>query len=138
VNAIKGNVPPDTRLVFIVGLDAFLEIPSWKTPEDLLGACDFAVVSRPGSRFKSLENIPFFDHIATARWERLDTGQVEMEELLLKGGRSLWALSIPPCPASSQEIRKRLNHKQSLENLLPPGVESYIFKHIMKRGGPSL
>lgn len=137
VDEIKNSAPPDTRLVFIIGLDAFIDIPSWKNPEDLLAACDFAVISRPGYLFNVLGNMPFFDLISPGQLERLDSGQVEVEELHLKGGHSLWAISIPPCHAASQEIRKRLNHKQSLENLLPPGVESYIFKHLMRTGGPS-
>jgi nicotinate-nucleotide adenylyltransferase len=137
VNEIKRSAPPGTGLVFIIGLDAFLELPTWKSPESLLAACDFAVVSRPDSRFKVLENFTFLDSTNPGQLERLDSGQVEMEELLLKGGRTLWALSMAPCHASSTEIRKRLNHKQTLENLLPAGVESYIFKHLLQTGGPS-
>jgi nicotinate-nucleotide adenylyltransferase len=134
VNEIKHSVPPATRLVFIIGLDAFIELPSWKDPERLLAACDFAVLSRPGHLFRLLEDFPFFDQVDPDQLERLDRGQVELEEFPLRGGRSLWAMPIPPCHASSQEIRKRLKHKQSLENLLPAGVESYIFKHLLPMG----
>lgn len=136
VNEIKRSAPPGTGLVFIIGLDALLELPSWKSPESLLAACDFAVVSRPGSRFKALEKFTFLTSALPDRLERLDSGQVELEELPLRGGRSLWAMSMAPCDASSKEIRKRLNHKQSLENLLPADVESYIFKHLLRTGGP--
>lgn len=136
VNEIKRSAPPDARLVFIVGLDAFLDIPSWKNPRDLLASCDFAVVSRPGYLFSLLEDFPFFDRISPRQLERLDSGQSEVEELQLTGGQTLWAMPIPPCDVSSKEIRKRLNHKQSLENLLPAGVESYILKHLTQTGGP--
>ncbi len=128
---IKSTSPDDTRLVFIIGLDAFLELPGWKEPDRLLEVCDFAVVSRPGYQFKSLENMPFFVIEDPDRLKRLDSGQVEVEEFLFRSGRSLWAVPIPPCHVSSQDIRRRLNRKQSIENLLPHGVESYILNHLM-------
>ena len=67
VNEIKRSASPDTRLVFIVGLDAFLDIPSWRNPQDLLASCDFAVVSRPGYLFSLLGNFPFFDQNETPK-----------------------------------------------------------------------
>src|SRR5579859_6827538 len=38
------------RLFFIIGADAFLDIPMWKEYETLLGLCDFIVANRPGIR----------------------------------------------------------------------------------------
>ena len=136
VRALKNAYPDDTQLVFIIGLDAFLELPSWKEPDRLLEACDFAVVSRPGYLFKSLEKLPILAIKDTGQLTRLDGGQVEMEGLRLRSGRSFWGLPIPPCQVSAQDIRNRLNHRQSIENLLPPAVESYIMKNLLMTGGP--
>jgi nicotinate-nucleotide adenylyltransferase len=136
VGEVKGSYPPATQLVFILGLDAFLELPGWREPDRLVEACDFAVISRPGSLFKSLENHPFLDIKDPAVLARLDAVTVEAEELRLKTGRTLWALPIPPCNVSAKDIRRRLKHKQSVENLLPPSVSSYIVKHLMPGGSP--
>ena len=135
VREIKDSSPPDTQLVFIVGLDAFVELPGWKEPDRLLEACDFAVVSRPGYLFKSLRNMPLLNLDDPARLERLDTGTTDVEIFRFRSGQALWAVPIPPCDVSSQDIRRRLNRKQSLENLLPPGVESYIVNHHLSPGG---
>jgi len=137
VREIKRSYPAETQLVFILGLDAFLELPGWKDPDELLAACDFAVVSRPGHLFKSLKNLPVFKSLDPGFFHRLDMGE-EVTELTLTTGRSLWVLQIPPCHASSQDIRMRLRRKESLENLLPPPVESYIVTHLLSAGGPSL
>ena len=45
---------PDDHLYFILGADQFLEIPTWKSYEALLDACDFIVASRPGFRLDAL------------------------------------------------------------------------------------
>lgn len=127
--------PAGTRFLFIIGLDAFTEIASWREPERLLELCEFAVVSRPGSLFKSLKNLSILGIEDTAPLDRLDAGQVEVQEVRLKSGQSLWGLPIPPCNASAQDIRKRLKHRQNLENLLPAGVESYILQHNLFGGG---
>jgi len=72
-----------------------------------------------------------------AQLERLDTGQIEVQEVQLTNGQSLWGLPIPPCNVSAQNIRERLKHRQSLENLLPAGVESYILHHHILGGESS-
>src|SRR6201981_464151 len=42
------------RIFFIVGADAFLDIPMWKEYETLLGLCDFIIANRPGIRPEAL------------------------------------------------------------------------------------
>ena len=135
VRELRKIYPADSRFVFIIGLDAFKELPSWREPDRLLELCEFAVVSRPGYTFKSLENLPILGIKEAASLERLDAGQVEVQEVRLKSGQSLWGLPIPPCNVSAQDIRKRLKHRQTLENLLPAGVESYILSHNLFSGG---
>jgi len=135
VRTLKETYPPNTRMVFIIGLDAFLELPSWREPERLLENCDFAVVSRAGFQFKSLEKLPILGIMDTEQLARLDAGQLEKYAFRLKSGRSLWALAIPPCEVSSQEVRKRLKSKQGIENLLPTAVESYILRYHSGAGG---
>jgi len=135
VRTLKETCPPDAHLVFIIGLDAFLELPSWREPEHLQESCDFAVVSRAGFQFKSLKKLPVLGISNMEKLAQLDAGQLEKYEFRLKRGRSLWALAIPPCEVSSQEVRRRLKSKQSIENLLPTTVESYILSHNLFSGG---
>ena len=135
VQSLKDTYPPDARMVFIIGLDAFLQLPSWREPERLLESCDFAVISRAGFQFKSLEKLPILGLTDPDPLTQLDAGQREQYEFRLKSGRSVWALAIPPCEVSSQEVRRRLKSKQSVENLLPTAVESYILRYRSGAGG---
>lgn len=135
VRELRAIHPASTRFTFIIGLDAFTGIASWREPERLLEMCDFAVVSRPGHLFKSLENMPILGIQDVAALERLDAGQVDMQEVWLTSGQSLRGLPIPPCHVSSQDVRKRIKRRQTLENLLPAGVESYILNHNLFPGG---
>ena len=137
VRELRAIHPTDTRFIFIIGLDAFKQIPSWREPECLLELCEFAVVSRPGFLFKSLKNLSILGIEDAAPLERLDAGQGAVQEVRLTSGKSLLGLPIPPCNVSAQDIRTRLKHRQNLENLLPAGVESYILKHHILGGGSS-
>jgi nicotinate-nucleotide adenylyltransferase len=137
IQALKQEFPSDA-LTFIIGLDAFLDIPNWKDPEAVLSACDFAVVSRPGSTFRSLPDLPFLNRIDTGRLEKLDRGELRLARFELKTGRILWSISIPPCDVSAKEIRRRLHAHQDLGNTLPEAVRSYIVEFIQKGGGPAL
>ena len=40
---------PKAHLYFLIGVDAFLDLPQWKDYRRLLDLVDFIVVSRPGS-----------------------------------------------------------------------------------------
>ena len=130
IHEIKELYPSDTELFFILGLDAFLELPTWKEPARLLAACDFALVSRLGSSFKSMKGMPFLSDEAHDLSDTLDGRLEEVVRLPLTTGRSVWAIPMPPCNVSAQTIRRRLRNKQSLENSLPPSVESYILRVI--------
>jgi len=129
LRTVRAIHPPDTRFIFIIGLDAFTNIASWKEPEALFDLCEFAVVARPGSLFTSLRNMALLGIEDPAPLEHLDAGQGDMQEIRLANRHSLWGLPIPPCHVSAQEIRIRLKERQTLGNLLPSSVESYILTH---------
>lgn len=48
VRKLKTTLKKSDQLYFLIGIDAFMEISTWKEPVKLLGECDFIVVSRPG------------------------------------------------------------------------------------------
>src|ERR1700694_5301683 len=52
------------RLFFIIGADAFLDIPMWKEYETLLGLCDFIIANRPGIRPEALRLVIPPDSVA--------------------------------------------------------------------------
>jgi nicotinate-nucleotide adenylyltransferase len=48
VRRLKSTLKKSDKLYFLIGIDAFVEIGSWKQPVELLSECDFVVASRPG------------------------------------------------------------------------------------------
>ncbi len=126
---LKQEFPSETRFGFLIGLDAFLEIQSWKQSERLFTLCQFIVSSRPGLPFTRLQNLPFFPDDNRAQLERLDAGTLTRVEVELPGRLSLILLAVPPCDVSASAIRRGIARKEPVGAWLPAQVESYILEH---------
>ncbi|MBA2487526.1 MAG: nicotinate (nicotinamide) nucleotide adenylyltransferase [Nitrospira sp.] len=133
VCAIQQEYGPDAALFFIIGLDAFLDLPSWKNAETLLTSCRFIVFSRPSVTFRTVAAIPLFHSIREETLIALDAAQQERADVVLSSGRSLTFLRLPPCDISASDIRRRVQQGDTLANLLPPSVESYILREGLYR-----
>jgi len=117
-----------TQLFFLIGLDAFLDFPSWREPLTLLELCPFVVLSRPGLSFRSLSTMALLPPIPQTSLADLDAGRISQLEVSL-GTQRLTYLQLPPCTVSASDIRSRIRRGLSVANLLPPLVESYILQH---------
>lgn len=126
VRELQRQYGPATDLFFLIGLDAFLDLPSWREPDALLAACSFVVISRPGQAFKALATLPFLRDITPEKLASLDTGALDRLDLPLSSGQAIICLPLPPSPISASDIRQRIQRGAMLANLLPPSVESYI------------
>lgn len=115
----------DMDLYFILGIDAFLEIPTWYQPERLLSFADFIIISRPSFRFVDLLSSPYMD-VSRNELEKLDKAEAESWRTTLKSKRVVTALRIPLLDISATEIRRRIREGKSVKYLLPESVESYI------------
>jgi nicotinate-nucleotide adenylyltransferase len=120
---------PDAEIFFILGIDAFLEIDSWKEVDQLLGMCHFVVVSRHGFSFQQMERLTKPVRMDPTILMALDQGRLKRKQVPLKAGKSLFLLKLPPCPISSTQVRERLRARQDMKNLLPDAVKSYILKN---------
>ena len=48
VRRLKKELKTLDKLYFLIGMDAFKEIATWRQPEELLAECEFIVAARPG------------------------------------------------------------------------------------------
>ncbi len=48
VRRLKNTLRKSDKLYFLIGIDAFKDIATWRQPEELLAEVEFIVVSRPG------------------------------------------------------------------------------------------
>jgi nicotinate-nucleotide adenylyltransferase len=133
VRAIRQEYGPETALFFIIGLDAFLDLPSWKEAETLLRICHFVVISRPSTSFRAMAAIPLFQDVPQTTLTALDEARQERADVAITNGQALTFLRLPPCDVSASEIRARLRTGASLANLLPAPVESYILREGLYR-----
>ncbi|MGZ9188600.1 MAG: nicotinate-nucleotide adenylyltransferase [Nitrospira sp.] len=133
VRAVQQEYGPGTTLFFMIGLDAFLELPSWKNAQTLLSSCQFVVFSRPSVSFRTVSSIPLFHSIREEALIALDAARQERADLILAQGQALTFLRLPPCDVSASDIRQRVQEGRPLANLLPPPVESYILREGLYR-----
>ncbi len=129
VEALYSTSYRGDELFFIIGLDAFLEIATWKNASHLLSLCHFIVISRKGFFFKDLTNIPLLPSLNPEPLHQLDRQEMAHLAISLPSQKRLHLLIIPHCEASSPQIRQLLSHGKRAKNLLPLPVESYIMKH---------
>jgi nicotinate-nucleotide adenylyltransferase len=129
VRALQHHYGPSTELFFIIGLDAFLDFPTWREPYELLTICHFVVVPRPERSFQALAEMPLLPNLHPPALAQLDTGEQKRLDIVIPSCPGITCLTIPPCPTSASEIRRRVRNGLPLANMLPPAVESYILRH---------
>lgn len=127
VRELKARKPGDD-FYFIIGLDAFMDIGSWKESSALLNLIHFIVVSRPGSNFRDLAKMPGFESASAASLKALDEEQIFQYEFSPGNGLSIVLLWIEPVPVSSSEIRENIRKGKLDNKFLPDPVKSYIIK----------
>lgn len=100
------------ELFFITGLDAVLEVLTWKNPDELVRLCHFIAVTRPGYDVQKLQ-------------ERLPAHYLDRISLL----------AIPGIDISSTMIRERVRKGEPIRYLTPDVVCDYIAKHGLYKDG---
>jgi nicotinate-nucleotide adenylyltransferase len=123
VRRFRRHLHHNDRLYFILGVDAFLQIPTWKNYEALLDSCDFIVASRPGFKLHALRLV-----IPPELFSRENGG--ERRAILLRRTR-VHLLDSVSSHVSATEIRRRCRQRQPIHGLVPLRVEEYILKQAL-------
>jgi nicotinate-nucleotide adenylyltransferase len=123
LNKLKA-IYPEAMVFFILGVDAFLEIETWKSYRDVLEQCRFIVISRPGfdlSRARAVLPEEYSGRI----YDCPEAGPIG-EELLFRF--RIFLVEIKALDISSTDIRRRVKGGRSIHGLVPDAVEAYIRK----------
>lgn len=75
IEKVRAALPPDARLYFLIGADAFAEIQTWCRWREVVRLVDFIVVSRPGHVYEIPE---------AARVHRLETVRLEISSSAIR------------------------------------------------------
>lgn len=127
---------PGDRVFFIVGADAFLDIPMWKEYETLLGLCDFVIANRPGIRLEALRLVipPDLHARAEGKREKEDEAIANGSPIVARLHRTtVYLLENVASEASATDIRRKVNKGQSVQGLVSARVEEYILKQGLYR-----
>lgn len=109
----------EVEFYFIIGADAFLDLPSWYKYTEVLNCSHFIVFSRKGYKSKKLHRI----------FKRLNYSRKKDHWKNTQSGKSIYTSDISLPVISSSKIRRRIAAGLSVRELLPDGVDRYIRKH---------
>ena len=126
VPRVKRMLSRGDRLFFLIGVDAFLDIATWRSPEKLLRECDFIVASRPGFQLVDvLKALP----PAAKRMARRNSGNSKGAGKSLSLGRTkVYLLDGVRSSTSATEVRAAARRGRPLSRLVPASVADYIRK----------
>jgi nicotinate-nucleotide adenylyltransferase len=99
IREFRSGLGATEEIYFIMGGDSLVEFFTWKDPLELLGACRFAVVPRPGVSLDEADP------------RILDRASI---------------IAAPEMSIASRDIRERARHGRTIRYLVPATVESYI------------
>lgn len=125
------------RIFFLIGADAFLDIPMWKEYETLLGLCDFIIANRPGIRLEALRLVipPHLHAGPTDPKREKDDDTVAHGSPVVARLRktTIYLLENVSSELSATEIRRKANRGQSIHGMVAARVEEYILKQGLYR-----
>ena len=123
----KSILPKDSRLYLILGLDAFLEIDTWKSYTDLFMLTSFIVISRPGAgsadRSATLRSIENYLKKSISHGYNHSFAQ---SCYIHPDKQPVFFFDVSPIDISSTKIRKLINQGMSIKSLVPGKVEKFI------------
>lgn len=123
IDTIRGFAATMNRgdsLYFIIGLDAFREIGSWKDFAGIFPLCNFIVTSRPGSKEKD----PLKGTGVAVK--KLFCYDFKRKNYRHECGTRVYFDELTDIAISASEIRALVQQGKSIRYLVPPEVEKYI------------
>lgn len=127
VRRLKASLDISNKLYFLIGVDAFMDISSWKQPVELLSECDFVVASRPGYALRDIATaLPAPLRLADTVLQRIGQqpgGTIELSST------AIHLLDNVDQPISSTQIRAAAGESvEQLSRHVPRQVAEYIRK----------
>lgn len=112
---------PEAKFYFILGLDAFLEIETWRSYRQLFSLAHLVIISRPGFDETHVNGVlrKIFQDI------KYDKGEMAFS---IPGAFSVLYREITLLDISATLIRNLIKQGLSIRYLVPASVKEYIYK----------
>ena len=131
VRRFRRHLGKRDRLFFLIGIDAFLEIATWRDPVSLLREAEFIVVSRPGYSLQGLVRALPASLRTSQTKRRSHAGDLEV------GAVTIHVLATARERVSATEVRTAAARGKNLNKMVPPAVAEYIEKtHLYRSRRP--
>lgn len=116
---------PQATIFFIMGIDAFLEIKTWKEYKKVLKQCSFIIMNRPGYCLEDAK------YVLGKKYSRNIHEYQDDQKLLDVMDEKPHILLLPmlSLDVSSTDIRHLFAAKKEVQGLVPESVLAYIRKH---------
>ena len=111
-------------LYVLMGADQFAELDTWKEPDELVQLSNLAV----HTRLMNAESGP--PRVSVAALKRFGYTQAD-DHYVHSSGQTLSFVETTFLPISATEIRRKLQHGESINYLLPGDVVDYIQRHAL-------
>ncbi len=129
---------PDTHLCFIMGVDVFLEMSTWKQAREILRLAQVIVTARPGWRLDEVEEALIPEErrrLGDPQFKYLKISEVTPEIARQGPVPGLVLLvEVVSLDISSREIRHLVEEGRSIRFLVPDTVAAYMAKNKLYQG----
>ena len=126
VRHFKSVLGQDTTPYFILGLDAFLEIDTWKSYMDLFEIVPFIVIMRNGEGDSTVSRWKTLADYLKSRVSDGYTYSASRSCFSHKKKQPEFIFDMPPIDISSTQIRRRTKEGRSIKLMVPDVVENFI------------
>ncbi|MDX1777018.1 MAG: nicotinate (nicotinamide) nucleotide adenylyltransferase, partial [Desulfobulbales bacterium] len=123
IRILISRIGTQADLFFIIGVDAFLEIATWKRYEELPTLVSFVIITRPGYAPDKVGDVISRNFIGY----EFNASDCSWSAPHNRG--SFILQDMEPVPVSSTEIRRKVRLGQDITGLVPQAVQSYIKNH---------
>jgi len=129
VTYFQNHLPRGTPCYLIVGMDAFLEITTWKAWQNLFDLIPFIVMTRPGTAAAPIADpLTEMENYIHAHVDKEYGHSLQQSCFIHKTKQPIYLTHVTPIDISSSAIRDRVRQGRSIQGLVSDGVDDYI-KH---------
>jgi nicotinate-nucleotide adenylyltransferase len=127
VNHFKNTQPDDALIYLIMGLDAFLEIDTWKSYLELLEQIAMIIMARPNARHQNVQLSwkilgDYLKSVIAADY-RFSGSQ---KAFISAGMQPIYICDVKALEISSTKIRQAVKQKKTIGNWVPAPVAEFI------------
>ncbi len=127
VRYFRSMLPESTKLYLIMGLDAFLEIDTWKSYKDLFLLIPFIVMSRTvGGKNEKTSRWEFIGNYLRSRISKGYAFSASQSTYVHNKKQPIFVFDVSPVDISSTTIREYIKKGVPIKHLVPEIIEDYI------------